>query len=408
MRLQVLICAMQTKSLLARSAGPAIAAVLALGSTPLLAQDGATPSAASPATAQPVFQLPVDPAPVPQTEGPVIALPQSGEAADSPTIETTAKPAASTALPVVQQVPAIQAEPQAAEPATASSGADNAMAPASQPRRTAPAAADAVEAEPAATAAMEIAATETAAGEVDPATAPAAIAPMAQPLADSAPVASGVAPVDAVDGMMDTGIVAGLLSALALLGLGAIGIVALRRRQTVDAVPLIERPPVIPRVAPAMARENGSAGTVNSTIAAGASALVASEVSPRSKGTPVAPTVSHHRDIREWAQPEPVRRDAPQHGLEESEKGVATAGAAVALPLEAPDTPAARHALLERMVAARPDRANPFHSRKARRHRARLILQSMGRKFRSGRSLIDLSQYPAIWPSLANARPAHA
>jgi hypothetical protein len=37
---------------------------------------------------------------------------------------------------------------------------------------------------------------------------------------------------------------------------------------------------------------------------------------------------------------------------------------------------AAREALVERMVDAEPDEANPFHTRKARRRRARILLQT--------------------------------
>jgi hypothetical protein len=78
-----------------------------------------------------------------------------------------------------------------------------------------------------------------------------------------------------------------------------------------------------------------------------------------------------------------------------------TAGAAVALPREAPSDPVARTKLLRRMVAARPDRANPFRSPKARLHRARLILQSLGRRFENATPRIDLSDYTGNWPALA-------
>lgn len=47
------------------------------------------------------------------------------------------------------------------------------------------------------------------------------------------------------------------------------------------------------------------------------------------------------------------------------------------MPAVAPADASERDALLNRMVAAAPDAANPFTSRKARRRRARLILQSM-------------------------------
>lgn len=76
-------------------------------------------------------------------------------------------------------------------------------------------------------------------------------------------------------------------------------------------------------------------------------------------------------------------------------------GAAVALPREAPKTYAERNALLERMIAARPDRANPFRSRKARARRAKLIIGSLGRDFSQVEPRIDLSQYSSNWPSQA-------
>ena len=46
-------------------------------------------------------------------------------------------------------------------------------------------------------------------------------------------------------------------------------------------------------------------------------------------------------------------------------------------------------------------RANPFSARKARRHPAKLILASLGRRFENGPPKIDLSQYPNNWPALA-------
>ena len=75
-------------------------------------------------------------------------------------------------------------------------------------------------------------------------------------------------------------------------------------------------------------------------------------------------------------------------------------GAAVDLPAKAPENYEERSALLERMVAARPDRANPFTDHRARLHRARLILQSLGVTF-DREPRIDLSQYPNNWPELA-------
>ena len=88
--------------------------------------------------------------------------------------------------------------------------------------------------------------------------------------------------------------------------------------------------------------------------------------------------------------------------------GLSHSGAAVALPPVLPGTVEERRALLERLAAARPDRANPFRTPKARRHRARLIMQCIGRRFESGKSRIDFSQYPLNWPELAQNRNAAA
>ena len=87
---------------------------------------------------------------------------------------------------------------------------------------------------------------------------------------------------------------------------------------------------------------------------------------------------------------------------------LAHSGAAVALPSRMPATFAERDALLKRMIAAKPDRANPFTTPKARLKRARLILQSLGRDFGGQEPWIDLSQYPSNWPEAANRKTAAA
>ncbi len=95
----------------------------------------------------------------------------------------------------------------------------------------------------------------------------------------------------------------------------------------------------------------------------------------------VAPTMLRRRDAN------PVAGTLPSDG------------AAVDLPARMPETYEERSALLERMVDARPDRANPFTDRKARLHRARLIMQSLETTF-DREPRIDLSQYPNNWPEL--------
>jgi hypothetical protein len=81
---------------------------------------------------------------------------------------------------------------------------------------------------------------------------------------------------------------------------------------------------------------------------------------------------------------------------------------AVVLPRRVPEDFRERDALIKRMVAAKPDRANPFRSHKARHHRAKLILQSIGQSFRDRDPWIDLSGYPDIWPEVAHRKFPHA
>lgn len=70
------------------------------------------------------------------------------------------------------------------------------------------------------------------------------------------------------------------------------------------------------------------------------------------------------------------------------------------MPTVAPAGAREREALIERMVAAAPDASNPFTSRKARRRRARLIMQSMPEA--------AMSQPGAVPARAETIRPAHA
>ncbi len=83
-------------------------------------------------------------------------------------------------------------------------------------------------------------------------------------------------------------------------------------------------------------------------------------------------------------------------------------GGAVDLPRRLPARFEERDALLFRMLDAPPDKANPFRSRRARLKRARLILQSIGRKFEHADPWIDLSDYPHVWPELARRKHLQA
>lgn len=308
-----------------RTASTAIAAVLALSSTHVLAQDAA-----------PVIVLPDDSA-VPAAPAPVVA----------------AEPA-SVATPVVQAVPtpaAPVAAPEAA-PATAAAPARAAAAPAPRPVAVRTAVAPA-------------------AAPVEPAFVP---APAPAPLTAAAPVEAAPAPV-AVDEPVavadnDPSLTGPLLGGAAVLGLGLLGFAAMRRRKsgpTTDRVAVIEKPRVVPAADPAMA---AVAAVPHRTI------------------TPAQPIRSDYAFDR-----------AP---------AMRASGGSVPLPRTAPQSYEERTALLRRMVEARPDRANPFTSRKARAHRARLILQSLDHDFDDRDPLFDASDYPQNWPLVARRKYAAA
>lgn len=85
-----------------------------------------------------------------------------------------------------------------------------------------------------------------------------------------------------------------------------------------------------------------------------------------------------------------------------------TYGDPVALPEALPETFEERDALLHELVAAKPDRANPFTAPRARARRAKLIMQSLGQTFRDRKPRIDLSEYTNRWPALRGWQPATA
>jgi hypothetical protein len=117
-------------------------------------------------------------------------------------------------------------------------------------------------------------------------------------------------------------------------------------------------------------------------------------------GRPIAPAVTPTRPVASVAEPAPLAEPAP-FMLREPSRTLRTNGAAVPLPARLPESYEERSALLQRMIDAKPDRANPFTDRRARMRRARLILQSLGRKFDGAKPWIDLSDYPENWPELA-------
>ncbi|MEO0062772.1 MAG: hypothetical protein RLZZ08_1332 [Pseudomonadota bacterium] len=243
--------------------------------------------------------------------------------------------------------PVVQAVPVDAAPEPAATVAPAPAAASAQPRRAAAPAARAVaEPEPVAE------------------TAPLAAAPVAVPPAatveDLAPVAPAAmaepAPLPAPVVTQEPSLAGPLLGGLAVAGLGVLGAVALRRRKrdVIDPgeIAIVEKPRVVDQQPPV----------------------------PTAQSVPAAPRAAEF-----------VRHDGR-----------------VALPRTAPANYQERSALLQRMVEARPDRANPFASRKARTKRARLILQSLGHDFADRDPLIDLGDYPQNWPLVARRRYAAA
>lgn len=188
--------------------------------------------------------------------------------------------------------------------------------------------------------------------------------PMVEPVA--VPPVAEPAPPPATANANSWGPFAVAAGILAILILALWGFVAAARRRKAPfkrmAVPVIERPVVAPR-----------------------------EIEPAP-----APVETDR------VQPAHLAASGALHG------GLPHAGASVALPRVLPESFAERDALFRRMVAAAPDRANPFTERRARTKRARLILQSLGRDFGDTRPWIDLSQYPNNWPELARHKSAAA
>ena len=191
--------------------------------------------------------------------------------------------------------------------------------------------------------------------------------------ADQQPLAAATAPESAqpaaeltpVQDPVSDGSGAALL--FALLAVGGVGLAAFllfrsRRRKRDEEVPVIEQPVV----AEPLSRDTETVG-----------ATYNSEPAPAMRAEPITPVTSN-KDV------------------------------AVELPSEAPRNPAERDRLLKRMIDAKPDRANPFASHKARAKRARLILQSLGTRFTDRKPGIDLSQYTNVWPELRGWRPATA
>jgi len=329
------------------SAPIAIAAMLALGSTPLAAQMApAEPNPGPAATTVP---------PPATAEGAIVGPIEGNAPVSAPQI--AAEPLPVEPVPIAEQ-PAtneIAASDTASVPAAA-------RKPIAKPAQTEP-----VAAAPAPRSEAAPADAPVTSDEATPADEALAVGDLAPLDLDALPVAVPVEPETLAQpaDQSDEVILAGLLAGL---GLGAIGWAAIglrrRSRRAAKARPM----PVIEKTAPA-------------------EPLPASI--PPAAAVPFAPPTPS--DIREWMRPNPAERN---------NAAVSNEGAAVALPPNEPETFSERNELLRRMVEAHPDRANPFRGFRARARRARLIIQSLGHTFDKGRSWIDFSQYPNNWPEL--------
>ena len=202
---------------------------------------------------------------------------------------------------------------------------------------------------------------------VIPAPVVAPVAPIAAPAA-----ATPVAQTDNGSGLALT-----IIALLIAFALAVIGFMAFRRRNPAQMVaPSVERPRVTAK--PVLTAQPA--------------------VSPVTATTRDASFPAFH------AVPQPVKDSAKPLAT----RSTGNNRGAVALPRKMPETFEERDALIKRMVEAAPDRANPFRSRKARLHRARLILQSLGQSFTDRDPWIDLSEYPDNWPELARKNFSHA
>ena len=365
-----------------RSAPIAIAAILALGATPAVSQTAPAQAPPTPSAADPiVLQSPIAPPTATPTPAPTTAAPVLAPRTTQPTIVLDLPPAPTAEAPADR-------EPRATDRSPATAAAAE-QAPASRESAT-PARSASREVAPAAASPAVSPDTPVSSAGNDALLADRAAAPL--PVAEAAPEALAAEPA-AVTGSDRVGPDWVAIISLALAGLIPLAAILLavlwfrrrsRRVETIEPheeVAHVEESAVEPEPVPApTAREP-------EPVAPAAAPSLTFARAP----VPVAPT------------PEAPRRH-PLDGY----KGLPNAGAAVSLPAELPDTFEERDALLKRMIAAEPDRANPFRSTKARAKRARLILQSLGRTFENAKPRFDLSQYTGNWPALAGRRTSFA
>lgn len=350
----VLLLTMERKITSARCATAAIAAVLVLGSTGLSAQV-VPPQVDPPAAPPPEIVPPLEPA-VPVTPQPTFEPPAVPPASPS------AAPA-EAAAPIMRSSPVVQAlpEPEASvESPPAAIPAGERKPPVAARANPAPVPAPAMQAAPeeaGVPSEIAIQPEETSALAADPAAD--SFAPQFAPEPAAPEEENRSTPANPVITAIDA-VAWGAAGTLLLLALGA---GPLRRRRPKGEPPKVVRPQVQPPLEPV--RATPQIVTVTPTL------------------------------LPQVPRPHFAARSRSDR-------------AAVDLPRVLPARFEERDALLKRMLDAPPDKANPFRSRRARLKRARLILQSIGRRFERADPWIDLSDYPHVWPELARRRHLQA
>jgi hypothetical protein len=396
--------AMTMKKLLTRSAGPAIVAALAIGSIPLAAQQPAPAPAPAPA---PTTAPSTAPSPVPQLQLPVRPVPPTSASVAPPATPSPDGAPPTNVFenrPVVQSVPVEPVDtPTETEAPVSETEAGSATSRSESRAAPAPAARP----DPAMAAPLPIEAADGSEASPSPNN-PIPVVPV-QRSGDPVPVAS--ASGGSQDRATDTAVWLGLLaSGLGVIGLGLIAALALRRRNLRN-VPfdVVERPLVSPVQPTQPVKPSMPSGIVTTGVLAKSQSRDAVRSAPLLPVTAIgSPTAA--APAPEDARPETVRWPERPFAASPAPQHAAPVGSqpATSLPRELPPTVQEREALLDRLVAAPPDRANPFRSRKARRKRARLIMQSIGRRFANGKLRLDLSQYGSVWPELAGRQSAAA
>ncbi len=341
---------MMTRTLLARCAPLAIAASAALPVMPAVAQDA---SASPPVIVLPdtdVAPVNADPAPAP-----TIVLPAPAPVVATP-VQTTNAPTTERVTATSEPAPA---RARSSSTRTGSVGATRGVV--------------------------------TSAPEV----APARLAANISPERTTLPMTSSSAETEVMPGVAqpvsrtnadgtDEALVAGMLGALGLAAVGGVAFAASRRRR---------------RRATETDYDVVEPNDLEEPVAAEPVVVRNPEPTP---AMPMVPASSFAA-----AAPAPVM--APPAAPMASTTSVPNGdGDPIPLPSQVPETFEERDALLKELVAAEPDRANPFTSVRARARRAKLIMQSLGQDFQSRKPRIDLSEYTNRWPALRGWQPATA